>query len=201
MTYKEDYRKLKKLAAITHGSINISGGIKFQKLIFEAIVSSKKHDEVYHDYPVSLIKETGEEDRDEHDVDILCVNSDIVVAANSKGKSFNNTETGYGLLTEYRGYKKSLEKKFPGKKVEYIILKDEYDPSDPKMSKYNYLVNHGIPVYNTEQYLIDNYGTDFKTLEETRQQRAVERCRDQFVKFGISKEDVDAILDIMEKLN
>ena len=88
---------------------------------------------------VQLLKETGEEDRNEHNVDILCENEDVVLAHNSKAKSFNNTETGHGLLTEYRTYKKAIEKKFPTKKVEYIILKDEYDSSDSKMSGTRYL--------------------------------------------------------------
>lgn len=192
---------MKKLCAILHGSINISGGLKFQKLIYEAILASGKHINVKHEYPVQLLKETGEEDRNEHNVDILCENEDVVLAHNSKAKSFNNTETGHGLLTEYRTYKKAIEKKFPTKKVEYIILKDEYDSSDSKMSKYNYLVNHGIPVYNTEKYLIDNYGTDFATLEDNRQRLAVARCRAKFAEFGIDEDTVDAMLNLFEVLD
>ena len=192
---------MKKLCAILHGSINISGGLKFQKLIYEAILASGKHVNVKHEYPVQLLKETGEEDRNEHFIDILCENEYVVLALNSKGKSFNSTETGHGLLTEYRAYKKAIEKKFPTKKVEYIILKDEYDSSDSNMSKYNYLVDHGIPVYNTEKYLIDNYGTDFATLEDNRQRLAVARCRAKFAEFGIDEDTVDAMVNLFEVLD
>ena len=192
---------MKKLCAILHGSINISGGLKFQRLIYEAILASGKHINVEHEYPVQLLKETGEEDRNEHFIDILCENEDVVLALNSKGKSFNSTETGYGLLTEYRAYKKAIDKKFPTKRVEYIILKDEYDSSRPNMSKYNYLVDRGVPVYNTERYLIDNYGTDFATLEDTRQRLAVARCRAKFAEFGISEDTVDAMVNLFEVLD
>jgi hypothetical protein len=200
MSYQQDYQIFKKLVSICHGSVNISGGIKFQNLIYNSISDSNKHDNVYHEYAVSLIKETGEEDRSEHKVDILCEDSDVVLAHNSKGKSFNNTETGYGLLQEYRNYKKALEKEFPGKKVEYIILKDEYNPNDSKMVKYNYLAKHGIPVYNTKQYLTDNYGVDFDVIEDERQKRAVKRCRDTFAKNAISEEELNTVLKILEKL-
>lgn len=200
MSYQQDYQIFKKLVSICHGSVNISGGIKFQNLIYNSISDSNKHDNVYHEYAVSLIKETGEEDRSEHKVDILCEDSDVVLAHNSKGKSFNNTETGYGLLQEYRNYKKALEKEFPGKKVEYIILKDEYNPNDSKMVKYNYLAKHGISVYNTKQYLTDNYDVDFDVIEDERQKRAVKRCRDTFAKNGISEEELNTVLKILEKL-
>lgn len=200
MTYQEDYIKFKKLASICHGSVNISGGIKFQNLIYNSINDSNKHKNVYHEYAVSLIKETGEEDRSKHKVDVLCEDNDIVLAHNSKGKSFNNTETAHSLLQEYRNYKKALVEEFPGKKVEYIILKDEYNPNDSKMSKYNYLAKHGIPVYNTKQYLTDNYDVDFDSIEDERQKRAVKRCRDMFVKNGISEEELNTVLKILEKL-
>ena len=200
MSYQEDYAIFKKLVSICHGSVKISGGIKFQNLIYNSIAGSNKHENVYHEYAVSLIKETGEEDRSEHKVDILCEDSDVVLAHNSKGKSFNNTETGYGLLQEYRNYKKALEEQFPGKTVEYIILKDEYDPNDSKMVKYNYLAKHGIPVYNTKQYLTNNYDVDFDAIEDERQRRAVKRCRDTFAKNGISEEELNTVLKILEKL-
>jgi hypothetical protein len=200
-TYQQDYRRMKKLCAILHGSINISGGLKFQRLIYEAILASGKHINVEHEYPVQLLKETGEEDRNEHFIDILCEDEDVVLALNSKGKSFNSTETGYGLLTEYRAYKKAIDKKFPTKRVEYIILKDEYDSSGPNMSKYNYLVDRGVPVYNTEKYLIDNYGTDFAALEDTRQRLAVARCRAKFAEFGIGEDTVDALVNMFEVLD
>jgi len=86
-TYQQDYRRMKKLCAILHGSINISGGLKFQRLIYEAILASGKHINVEHEYPVQLLKETGEEDRNEHDIDIFCENEDAVLAINSKPKS------------------------------------------------------------------------------------------------------------------
>ena len=201
-TYQQDYRRMKKLCAILHGSVNISGGLKFQRLIYEAILASGKHINVEHEFPVKLPKETGEEDRGKHKIDILCDDGgDVILALNSKGKSFNSTETGYTLLTEYRRYKKGIENKFPGKTVEYVILKDEYDSSHPNMSKYNYLVDRGIPVYNTEKYLIDNYGIDFATLEDTRQRLAVAKCRAKFAEFGIGEDTVDAMVNLFEVLD
>lgn len=200
MTYQEDYKIFKKLVSICHGSVNISGGIKFQNLIYDYISASNVHQNVYSEYPVTLINQTGEEDRKTHHVDILCEETDLILAYNSKGKSFNNTETGHSLLQEYRHYKKSLEQQFPEKTVEYIILKDEYNPSSSKMSKYNYLAKHGIPVYNTKQYLIHNYNVDFDAIEDKRQEKAVARCREKFLKNGVTEEELNTVLKILEKI-
>lgn len=189
---------MKKLVGIMHGSINISGGLKFQKLIYEAILATKKHVDVMHEYPVQLLKETGEEDRNEHNVDILCENEDAVLAINSKPKSFNFTISAHKLLLEYRSYKKAIEKKFPGKKVEYILLKDEYDGTD---AHFKYLNEHGFPAHNTETYLIDNYGIDFDTLEDTRQRLSVAKCRSKFAEFGVDDDTIDTMVNLFEVLD
>lgn len=195
-----EYHLLKKCAAITHGSINISGGLKLQKLLYEAIKRSNKHDEVYHDYPVKLIKESVEDDRDEHKVDILTIDGNVVKARNSKGKSFNNTERGVTLLNEYRAYKKSLEAAFPDKIVEYYILKDEYDPTNPLMEKFVHLEKYGIKVYHTENYMIDNYQTDFRALDEIRQEHCVNRCKSKFLKNKMTEEQYNILLEILDNI-
>ena len=44
------------------------------------------------------------------------------------------------------------------------------------MNVYHYLNSKGVSVYNTEDYLIENYGINFDALEERRQSRAVDAC-------------------------
>ena len=49
--------------------------------------------------------------------------------------------------------------------VRYIILKDGYDTTDPQMRGYHYLNNNGIRVYNTEEYILDNYNINFEEID------------------------------------
>ena len=44
------------------------------------------------------------------------------------------------------------------------------------MDVYHYLNSNGVSVYNSEDYLIENYGIDFNALEDRRQKRAVLEC-------------------------
>ena len=39
-------------------------------------------------------------------------------------------------------------------------------------------------MYNTERYLIDNYGTDFDALEQRRQTECVRRCEEALNNAG-----------------
>ena len=168
--YEIRFDYLKKFVAITHGKINISGGNIFQHEIYKAIKKSGKHEEVYEEYPIPLV---GNGKRKHHKVDILIVDEDIVIATNSKGKSFNNTDSEDAKLSDTKLFIKSIQKKFPNHKVVYQYFKDEYGTK--KIPLYEYFEKNGIPVYNTEDYLIEHYGIDFDALEERRQKECVKR--------------------------
>ena len=183
----QDYNALHEVTNMLHGSLNISGGYKLEKKIYEVIKNSKRHDAVYSKYPIQLLKETGEEDRENHEVDILAVDAKMITAYNSKSWSFNNTLMGLAPLQEYRRYKKGMEKKFPDKEVEYIILKPgyKYGKKDKVNTQMDYLVDHGVPVYNTEQYLRDNYNSDFeKIVNNPRKLQALEHFKAKCDRMG-----------------
>ena len=99
------FNYLKKFVAITHGKINIAGGNIFQNEIYKAIKKSGKHEEVYEEYPIPLV-DNGK--RKHHKVDILIVDKDIVIAINSKGKSFNNTDSEDAKLSDTKLSIKSI---------------------------------------------------------------------------------------------
>jgi hypothetical protein len=182
------FKFLKEVAAITHGKVNISGGNIFQHEIYLAIEESGKHDEVYEEYYIDLI-DPGKRKR--HKVDILTIDEDIVIATNSKGKSFNSTDTEDAKLNDVKHFTKSIQKKFPNKKVVYQFLKDEYGTK--KITLYEYFEENGIPVYNTEKYLIEHYDIDFDALENRRQKECVKRCEEALLNAGY---DVEALYDI-----
>ena len=169
-----NYQLLRTLARITHANICIKGGNYFQDEIFQAIRDSEKHLEVTQEKKLPLRK--PKKKRKTHKVDILVEDKKSVTAINSKGKSFNNTKSEDSELSEYEWYIAALKKQYPGKEVRYIILKDEYDKNDTSMNVYHYLNSKGVSVYNTEDYLIENYGINFDALEERRQSRAVDAC-------------------------
>ena len=183
-----EFDYLKKLVAIIHGKINIAGGNIFQHEIYKAIKKSGKHDKVYEEYPIPLV---GNGKRKHHKVDILIVDKDIVTAINSKGKSFNSTDTEDAKLNDVKHFTKSIQKKFPNKKVVYQFLKDEYGTK--KITLYEYFEENGIPVYNTEKYLIEHYDIDFDALENRRQKECVKRCEEALLNAGY---DVEALYDI-----
>jgi hypothetical protein len=180
MNYKEKFKFWKEMAAISHGKVNISGGNVLQHEIFLAIKNSGKHDKVYEDYPIPLV---GKGKRKHHKVDILIVEKDTVIATNSKGKSFNSTDTEDAKLNDVKLFTKSIQKVFPNKKVVYQYLKDEYGTK--RIALYEYFEKKGVPVYNTEKYLIEHYKIDFDALEKRRQKECVRR-----VEEAIESEDV-----------
>lgn len=182
------YQLLRTLARITHANINIKGGNYFQDEVYDAIVASGKHKHVTQEHRIPLRHPTKK--RKEHHVDILIVEDDYVLAINSKGKSFNNTKSEDSELDEYNWYVDALKKEYPDKNVRYIIFKDEYSPSDSKMSAYHYLNSNGISVYNTEEYMVANYDTDFDALEQRRQNRAVSACEKVLREEGFSVEKI-----------
>jgi len=175
------YELFRNIARITHANINIKGGNYFQDEIFKVIRDSGKHQFVTQEHPVPLAN--PQKKRKSHHVDIFIVDEYSVTAINSKGKSFNNTKSEDSELSEYQWYVEALEKEFPGKTVQYIILKDEYDPKDTRMNVYHYLDKNGIKVYNTEEYL-SKYGVDFVELDRRRQERAVIECEKVLIQEG-----------------
>ena len=182
---KTEYELLKALAAVSHGKVNIAGGNVFQHEIFLAIKQSGKHKEVYEEYPIPLL--SGH--RKKHKVDILIVDEDSVTAINSKGKSFNSTDSEDAKVGDVRKFTSAIEKAFPGKQVTYQFLKDEYDGT---IKLYKYFEEQGIPVYNTEDYLIEHYDTNFTELEQRRQTQCVQLFKDAF------DGDYDSLLQVLD---
>ena len=172
------YNFLKELAAKSHGKICIVGGNVFQHEIFKAIKESGKHNEVYEEYPIPLV---GNGKRKHHKVDILIVDEDKVIATNSKGKSFNNTDSEDAKLGDTKLFIKSIQKKFPNHEVVYQYFKDEYGTK--KIALYEYFEENGIPVHNTEDYLIEHYDIDFDALENRRQKECVRRFEESAIDF------------------
>ena len=185
------YNLLRVLARITHANICIKGGNYLQYEIYKAILDSSRHLEVHHEYKIKLIDIEvlidSKKKRKHHKVDILIIDDTSVIAINSKGRSFNNTESEDLKLDEYLWYKKSIEAAFPGKSVTYIILKDEYDPTDSSLNVYHYLNANGIPVYNSEEFLSE-YNTNFQELNERRQVRCVAECERVLIAENINIE-------------
>ena len=179
------FELLKELAAITHGKINIAGGNVFQHEIYLAIKESGKHNKVYEEYSIPLV-DKGK--RKHHKVDILTVDDDMVIATNSKGKSFNSTDSEDAKLNDVKHFIRSIQKQFPNKKVIYQFFKDEFVSG--KISLYDYFVENGVPVYNIERYLIDNYGIDFDALEQRRQKECVRRCEDALNNAGYNVKEL-----------
>ena len=172
----------KEVAAISHGKVNISGGNVFQHEIYLAIKESGKHKEVYEEYRIVLLG--GE--RKTHKVDILIVDEDSVTAINSKGKSFNSTDSEDAKVGDVRKFTAAIEKAFPDKKVTYQFLKDEYGSKRIKL--YEYFEDQGIPVYNTEKYFIQNYDTNFTELEQRRQTECIRRAEEAWKNAGYNLE-------------
>ena len=80
-------------------------------------------------------------------------------------------------MSDTKLFIKSIQKKFPNHKVVYQYFKDEYGTK--KIPLYEYFEENGIPVYNTEDYLIEHYGIDFNALEKRRQKECVRRCEEE----------------------
>lgn len=195
---REQYEQFNKLEKVVHGT-KICEGNLYETLLFEVIRDSGIHDEVVHGMDIPLVKnETSiKGDRKCHKVDIFCISNEPpkITAYNSKGKSFNNTESNESLLSEYKKYKMSIEEAYPGYEVEYCILKDGYN-NDPKLGKYHYLAKHGIPVYNSQICLKEKYGiSNVDDLIETkRQTKVLEIIKQRFKSSGLSIDNIKELL-------
>ena len=189
------YNDLQILGRVVHGTKICEGHI-WEDLIFQVIRDTGCFTEVTHSKSILLSSTATKGERKKHKVDIFCKNDEKkeIFAFNSKGKSFNNTESNESLLSEYTKYKKAIEAEYPDFTVVYAVLKDEYDSADTKMSKYNYLATNGIPVYNTKVYIKDTFGKSTEDIEQKRQSMVMECARKRFKDSGLDIERVVSML-------
>jgi len=188
----EQYAMFQELVGVFQGA-KIQEGNVWEKLIFEVIRETGRYAMVENGHAVLLLHDEEKKGaRKNHKVDIFCKDDEnkVIRAYNSKGKSFNNTESSESLCKEYQLYKASIEHAYPFYAVTYAILKDEYDCKDSKMSKYKYLEANGIPVFNTKGYLMEQYGISTEEIEKKRQTRTIELLQERFRKTGITQEQL-----------
>ena len=144
-----------------HGR-RISRGLRVQKSIYTNIRDSNKHLEVHHEYRIELPK-GGQ--KKSHKIDIVIVDEDKVLAFDNKSKSFNATQDAQKVLEEYQKYISILEDVFPDKKVEYGVMKEEWDnPNKRKDARYVYMNTRGVRVYDTYNFMKNNYGVTKEEL-------------------------------------
>ena len=189
------YSALQTLGRVVHGTKICEGNI-WEALLFEVIRDTGRFAEVTHGKPITLNLQAAKGARKTHRVDIFC-KDDLdkkILAFNSKGKSFNNTESADSLLSEYTSYKKAIELAYPGYTVVYAVLKDEFDPADGKMSKYNYLAANGIPVYNSAAYIKETFGISTEVIEVKRQSMVMDLLKQRFSESGLTLQQVTAML-------
>jgi len=188
------YNHFQKMEVVVHGTKICEGNI-LQNLIFQKIHGSNAFTSVHQEFPVKLNPENASH-RATHRVDVFCIDDQKkqIFAFNSKGKSFNNTESQESLLAEYMKYRTAIERSYPDYAVVYAVLKDEYDANDKKMGKYNFLVNNSIPVYNTANYLYENFGISFEELEATRRTMVLQTLRSRMLSSGIDRDTLNALL-------
>jgi len=157
----KDFEDFETITGLLHGR-RISRGLRIQKSIYDNIKNSNKHLEVHHEYTIDLPK-GGQ--KKTHDIDIVIVDENKVLAFDSKSKSFNATQDAQGVLEEYQKYIGILENLFPGKKVEEGVLKEEWDnPNKKKDSRYIYMNTRGVKVYDTYNFMKNNYGVTKEEL-------------------------------------
>jgi hypothetical protein len=155
------WEDIENIASLIHGR-RISRGLRIQKSIYQNIKDSNKHLEVHHEYKINLPK-GGQ--KKTHKIDIVIVNDDEVLAFDSKGKSFNATQDAQNVLDEYKKYIGILEDNFPNKKVQYGVLKEDWDnPDKPRDSRYKYMNTRGVKVYDTYTFMENNYSVTKKQL-------------------------------------
>ena len=190
------YTELQLLGRVVHGTKICEGNI-WEDLLFQVIRDTGRFSEVSHGKPITLNPSNQTKGaRKTHKVDIFCKHDGDkkIFAFNSKGKSFNNTESADSLLSEYSSYKKAIELAYPGFSVVYAVLKDEYDASDAKMSKYNFLEANGIPVYNSASYIKTTFGISTEAIEAKRQTMVMALLKQRFKGSGLTLEQVSGML-------
>ena len=183
---KTDYELLKELARDAHRKMNICGGTILQHQLYLHIKASGKHQEVHEDYPVPIVKANS---RKTHKQDILIIDGENVIGINSKGASFNNTNSFTSELKDAKDFKVSLQALFPDKKVTYMFLKEKYVRG--KVKKYDQFEDNGFPVYNTEDYINEHYG-DFNSVQRGREKQMVDGFKEVF------SGDYDSLLQVLD---
>ena len=190
------YAELQTLGRVVHGTKICEGNI-WEDLLFQVVRDTGRFSEVTHGKSITLNPTNQTKGaRKTHKVDIFCKDdpNKKIFAFNSKGKSFNNTESADSLLSEYSSYKKAIEIAYPGFTVVYAVLKDEYDAADAKMSKYNFLETNGIPVYNSASYIKDTFGISTEAIEAKRQSMVMALLKQRFKESGLTIEQVSLML-------
>ena len=97
---QQTYNNLQKIEKAIHGTKICEGHI-IERLIYTIARGSGRYDEVSNGKEISMIKKDRKKgDRKKHKVDIFCKNDNPpkIWAHNSKGKSFNNTESPESLF-------------------------------------------------------------------------------------------------------
>lgn len=192
------YDRFQVMERVVHGTKICEGNV-WQHLIYETIAQSGAFNIVEEEKRVSLNAE-NQSHRQTHRVDIWCQDdaNRRIFAFNSKGKSFNNTESQEGLLAEYIRYKSAIEAAWPNYEVVYAVLKDEYSPTDPKLGKYHFLTANGIPVYNTADYLQTTFGLSSVEMEAKRRGMVIDILRKRMQDAGVSLADLCALMSESE---
>ena len=189
---KTEYELLKDLARVAHSKINICGGTIQQHQLYLYINASGKHLEVHEEYPIPLVLSEGEEcSRKTHKQDILIVDEDEVLAINSKGASFNNTNSFTSELSDAKIFKKSVEALFPDKKVTYMYIKENYVRGKSKTKKYDQFADAGFTVVDAETYINENYG-DYSIVQKNREQAVIDGFKEAFT------QDYNALLEVLQ---
>ena len=188
---KSEFQVFKTLAVDAHRKMNICGGTILQHQLFLHIKASGKHQEVYEDYPVPIVKDNS---RKTHKQDILIIDGDDVIGFNSKGASFNNTNSFTSELNDVILFKESLEALFPDKNVTYGFLKEKYvrGKRGKQTKKYDQFQDNGFPVYNTENYINEHYG-DYDSVQRGREQQMLDGFKEV---LGVDK--YNALLEILQ---
>ena len=169
-----DFEDFENKTGLLHGR-RISRGLQIQKAIYTNIKNSNKHLEVHYEYEINL--PIGGQKKS-HKIDIVIVDTDSVRAFDSKSKSFNATQDAQGVLEEYQKYIRILQEKFPNKKVEYGVLKEEWgNPSKKKDTRYTYMNTRGVKVFDTYSFMMDNYGISKEELIDSVNNKIFEQVR------------------------
>jgi len=171
-----NYKDAAKIAGKLHGRV-ISRGTKIQRSIYNYINKSNKHLDVYHEYNIKLPK-GGQ--KKIHKIDIIIIDENNVRAFDSKGRSFNSTYDGQKILEEYLGYINILKEKFPNKEVEYSFLKQGWNAPKGKSPTYEYIEPRGMKVFDTYEFMLNNYGVSESELVDKVEIKLMEELREMF---------------------
>ena len=192
------YHTYEDIEKIVHGT-KIREGYILQDIAYNNIKLSGKFSTVEKEKFIELNPE-NKTHRKRHKVDIFCVdeNNKKIMAFNSKGKSFNNTESQENLLFEYRKYENAIKCMYKDYEVQYCILKDGYNCTDKRMTKYRFLEANGIKVYNLYDYLKDTCGISCEMIEHERKKKVMKELRKRMKEINITEYFHGILLQVAE---